>query len=95
MGVKIESFCLSLSVLIARVVSESSPSNKTLKEKLMAQGENDKENKQTKHFGLQEPLLYTESRYTHNCKMDYQYPIPTCIVTPQGAGQQSIYLKSD
>lgn len=42
---KIESFCINWSVLTATVVSKSSPSNEMLKEKLMAQAENDKEKK--------------------------------------------------
>lgn len=47
-GRQIESFCIKPSVVIAMVTSESSLSNEMLKEKLMAQGENDKEKK---HLG--------------------------------------------
>lgn len=47
-GGKIESFCIKPSVVTATVISESSLSNEMLKEKLMAQAENDKEKK---HLG--------------------------------------------
>lgn len=47
-GGKIESFCIKPSVVTATVISESSPSNGILKEKLMAQVENDMEKK---HLG--------------------------------------------
>lgn len=79
---KIGSFCINRSVLTATVFSKSSPSNEMLKEKLMAQAENDKGKKKS---SLQGPLLCTESRYTQNCKMDWECPISVCVVTPQGA----------
>lgn len=47
-GGKIKSFCIKPSVVTATVTSESSLSNEMLKEKLMAQGKNDKEKK---HLG--------------------------------------------
>lgn len=47
-GGKIESFCIKPSVVTATVIFESSPSNEMLKEKLMAQVENDMEKK---HLG--------------------------------------------
>lgn len=55
---KIESFCIKQSVVTTTVISESSPSNEMLKEKLMAQAKNDKEKK---HLGRRCPLLCTES----------------------------------
>lgn len=73
---KIESFCINWSVLTATVISKSSPSNEMLKEKLMAQAENDKE-KKNKKIRLQGPQLCTASRYTQTCKMDWRYPIST------------------